>query len=160
VKAGQSGSGHKHITFRDTCAPKNLQTAVLVGSSSPVPVTNHQQVYDHMVFPIVEKLKGTQTNSVSNQSQIREEVEDPGCYHEPGDNSHLLDIVMEVGMETGLQKTLLPHHSSPVEQCLFLESKPPSQVRTVVTRPVGKVLLASMLTAQPRQLNGPRGTCA
>ncbi len=75
-------------------------------------------------------------------------MEDPGHYHEPGDNSNLLDIVMEVGMETGLQKTVLktPHRSSLVEQCLFLESKPPSQVRTVVTRPVGQALLASMLS--------------
>jgi hypothetical protein len=42
---------------------------------------------------------------MSNQSQIGEEVEDPGRYHEPGNDSHLLDIAMEVGMETGLQKT-------------------------------------------------------
>jgi len=111
VKAGQSGSGRNRITFRDTCAPEKLLTTVVVGSSSPVPVTNHQQVFDHAVFPIVKKLKGTQTHSVSNQSQIREEVEDRGRYHEPGDDSHLLDIVMEVGIETGLQKTLLDTQS-------------------------------------------------
>jgi hypothetical protein len=107
VKAGQSGSGRKHITFRDTCAPEKLLMAVVVGSSSPVPVTNHYQVFDHVVFPIVKKFKGIQTHSGSTQSQIQEEVEDPGRYHEPGDDSHLLDIVMEVGMETGLQKTVL-----------------------------------------------------
>jgi hypothetical protein len=78
--------------------------AVVVGSSSPAPVANHQQVLDHAVFPIVKKLKNAHTRRMSNLSQIWEEVEDPGRFHEQGDDSHLLDI-MEVGLEPGLQKT-------------------------------------------------------
>ncbi len=60
-----------------------------------------------MRFSTVKKLKGSQTRSVSNHSQIGKEAKDPGCYHEPGDNSHLLDIAMNVGLETSLQKTVL-----------------------------------------------------
>ncbi len=63
VSGASTGEGWPVLfrTQRYTCAPEKLLTAVVVGSSSPVPVTNHQQVFDHVVFPIVKKLKGTQT---------------------------------------------------------------------------------------------------
>jgi hypothetical protein len=48
----------KRLSFWDTRAPEKLLTAVVVGSSSPASVPNHQQVLDHAVFPIVKKLKG------------------------------------------------------------------------------------------------------
>jgi hypothetical protein len=158
VKAGQSGSGRKCITFQLTCTPEKLLTAVVVGSSSPVPVTNHQQVIDHVVFPIVKKLKGTQTHSVSNQSQIWKEVKDPGCYYEPGNDSHLLDIAMELGMETGLQKTVLdtpPLVSGGAVPVLGEQAAKPGENGGHKTCWAG----TSCEYAQPRQLNGPRGAC-
>jgi hypothetical protein len=53
-------------------------------------------------------------------------------------NRHLLDTSMEIKLEAVVQKAVFNTQPlSPVEQALFLGRRPPSHVRTFVTRPVG-----------------------
>jgi hypothetical protein len=72
-------------------------------------------------------------------------VEDPGRYHETGDDGHFLDIAIKVGLETSLQKTILntpPHVFSGAVPVLGEQAAKPG----VVARPVGQSLPASMLS--------------
>jgi hypothetical protein len=60
-----------------------------------------------MLLPVVKEAKRIPARRVRDQSHIWEQMEDPGCHHQPGYNRQLLDISVEIKLEPLVQKSVV-----------------------------------------------------
>ncbi len=96
----------KHFLAQNTSSSQEVLSVLAVQSAHSAPVPNHQEMFDNMLLPIVKKAEHIPACGVHDQSHIWEQVEDPGCQHQPGYNCHLLDISVEIKLEPLVQKTV------------------------------------------------------
>ena len=96
----------KHFLAPNTSSSQEVLSVLAVQSAYSAPVHNHQEIFDNMLFPVVKEAEHIPACQVRDQSHIWEQVEDPGCHHQPGYNRHLLDISVEIKLESLVQKTV------------------------------------------------------